>query len=128
MKWMRLTRHSGDEIFVNLAQVVYVEPWEQSGVRGAKVHTVFKDKDGMPMQIEVREAPETKGFRAVPNPQARPLRRSLHGGGGQTRQASGARWFERNALRTRSRFWKCPQLTMRAAARPARARIRSAAS
>src|SRR3954453_17688671 len=87
MKWMRLTRHSGDEIFVNLAQVVYVEPWEQSGVRGAKVHTVFKDKDGMPMQIEVREAPETKGFRAVPNPQARPLRRSLHGGGGQTRQS-----------------------------------------
>jgi hypothetical protein len=58
MKWMKLTRHSGEEVFVNLAQVVYVEPYEQSGVRGERLHSLLKDKDRKPVHIEVREAAE----------------------------------------------------------------------
>jgi hypothetical protein len=29
MKWMKLTRYNGEEIFVNLQQVVYVEAYEE---------------------------------------------------------------------------------------------------
>jgi hypothetical protein len=58
MKWMKLTRYTGEEIFVNLQQVVYVEPCEQGGARGSKLHTRLKDKDGKSVVLTVRETPE----------------------------------------------------------------------
>ena len=58
MKWMKLTRYTGEAIFVNLQQVVYVEPCEQGGVRGSKLHTRLKDKDGKSVVLTVRETPE----------------------------------------------------------------------
>jgi hypothetical protein len=58
MKWMKLTRYNGEEIFVNLQQVVYVEAYEEGGVRGSKLHTRLQDNDGKPMVLTVRETPE----------------------------------------------------------------------
>ena len=43
---------------MNLAQVVYVEPYEQSGKRGARLHSLLKDKDRKPEHIDVRQAAE----------------------------------------------------------------------
>ena len=45
MKWMKLTQHSGEEVFVNLAQVVYVQPYEQSGL-GRRLITAQPDANG----------------------------------------------------------------------------------
>jgi hypothetical protein len=58
MKWMKSTRYNGEEIFVNLQQVVYVEAYEEGGVRGSKLHTRLQDNNGQPMVLTVRETPE----------------------------------------------------------------------
>ena len=59
MAWIiKLTEVGGQNLYVNLDQVVSFEPcrWEKG--EGARLRTTLVDKDGTPVDFAVREPPD----------------------------------------------------------------------
>ncbi len=59
MAWLlRLTEVGGQSIYVNIDQVVSVEPlrWEKG--EGARLRTTIAGKDGSPVEFAVQETPD----------------------------------------------------------------------
>ena len=59
MAWIvKLTEVGGQNLYVNLDQVVSFEPYRWAGGEGARLRTTLVDKDGKPVDFAVQEAAE----------------------------------------------------------------------
>ena len=59
MAWLlRLTEVSGQSIYVNIDQVVSVEPVQWEKGEGARLRTTLTNRDGSPTEITVQESPD----------------------------------------------------------------------
>lgn len=59
MAWLlRVTEVGGQSIYVNIDQVVSVEPFRWEKGEGARLRTTIVGKDGAPIEFAVQESPD----------------------------------------------------------------------